>query len=90
VIYIKQSLGRLSALCGCVVAATGSSCGITWLMGGSYKQVAFATHNATAIGSVHPIAGITSRCIKAIICFLSDSVICPRFIFCTKVGNILL
>ena len=26
VIYIKQSLGRLSALCGCVVAATGSSC----------------------------------------------------------------
>lgn len=33
VIYIKQSLGRLSALCGCVVAATGSSCGITWLMG---------------------------------------------------------
>ncbi|MDE5851582.1 MAG: L-serine ammonia-lyase, iron-sulfur-dependent, subunit alpha, partial [Alistipes sp.] len=25
VIYIKQSLGRLSALCGCVVAATGSS-----------------------------------------------------------------
>ena len=39
VIYIKQSLGRLSALCGCVVAATGSSCGITWLMGGSYDQV---------------------------------------------------
>ena len=29
VIYIKQSLGRLSALCGCVVAATGSACGIT-------------------------------------------------------------
>ena len=25
VIYIKQSLGRLSALCGCVVAATGSA-----------------------------------------------------------------
>ena len=42
VIYIKQSLGRLSALCGCVVAATGSSCGITWLMGGNYNQVAFA------------------------------------------------
>lgn len=43
VIYIKQSLGRLSALCGCVVAATGSSCGITWLMGGNYNQVAFAS-----------------------------------------------
>ena len=45
VIYIKQSLGRLSALCGCVVAATGSSCGITWLMGGNYNQVAFAVQN---------------------------------------------
>ena len=44
----KQSLGRLSALCGCVVAATGSSCGITWLMGGSYKQVAFAVQNMIA------------------------------------------
>lgn len=48
VIYIKQSLGRLSALCGCVVAATGSSCGITWLMGGTYEQVAFAVQNMIA------------------------------------------
>ena len=48
VIYIKQSLGRLSALCGCVVAATGSSCGITWLMGGTYDQVACAVQNMIA------------------------------------------
>lgn len=48
VIYIKQSLGRLSALCGCVVAATGSSCGITWLMGGTYEQVAYAVQNMIA------------------------------------------
>ena len=48
VIYIKQSLGRLSALCGCVVAATGSSCGITWLMGGTYEQIAFAVQNMIA------------------------------------------
>lgn len=47
-IYIKQNLGRLSALCGCVVAATGSSCGITYLMGGSYQQVAFAVQNMIA------------------------------------------
>ncbi|WP_099465629.1 L-cysteine desulfidase family protein [Parabacteroides provencensis] len=45
VIYIKQSLGRLSALCGCVVAATGASCGITWLMGGSKIQVSYAIKN---------------------------------------------
>lgn len=48
VIYIKQSLGRLSALCGCVVAATGSSCGITWLMGGDFCQVSFAVQNMIA------------------------------------------
>ena len=47
-IYIKQSLGRLSALCGCVVAATGSSCGITYLMGGKYQQVMYAVQNMIA------------------------------------------
>ena len=48
VIYIKQSLGRLSALCGCVVAAAGSSCGITYLMGGGYDEVAMAVKNMIA------------------------------------------
>ena len=47
-IYIKQNLGKLSALCGCVVAATGSSCGITYLMGGDYQQVSFAVQNMIA------------------------------------------
>ena len=47
-IYIKQSLGRLSALCGCVVASTGSSCGITYLMGGTYDQVAYSVKNMIA------------------------------------------
>lgn len=44
-IYIKQYLGTLSALCGCVVASTGSSCAITYLMGGSYEQIAYAVKN---------------------------------------------
>ena len=48
VIYIKQSLGRLSALCGCVVAATGSACGITRLMGGGYEEVSGAVKNMAA------------------------------------------
>ena len=47
-IYIKLSLGRLSALCGCVVASTGSSCGITYLMGGNYEQVAYSVKNMIA------------------------------------------
>ena len=45
VIYIKQKLGRLSALCGCVVASTGSACGITYLMGGTKEQIGFAVKN---------------------------------------------
>lgn len=44
-IYIKQSLGRLSGLCGAVVAATGSACGITYLMGGTEEQIAFSIKN---------------------------------------------
>lgn len=47
-IYIKQSLGKLSALCGCVVASIGSSCGITYLMGGDYVHVCNAVKNMIA------------------------------------------
>lgn len=47
-IYIKQSLGKLSALCGCVVASIGSSCGITYLMGGDYTRVCHSVKNMIA------------------------------------------
>jgi len=47
-IYIKQSLGKLSALCGCVVASTGSSVGVTWLMGGDYARCCAAVKNMVA------------------------------------------
>ena len=47
-IYIKQSLGTLSALCGCVVASTGSSVGITYLMGGSFEQISASVKNMVA------------------------------------------
>lgn len=47
-IYIKQSLGALSALCGCVVASIGSSVGITYLMGGGYEHVCRSVKNMVA------------------------------------------
>ena len=47
-IYIKQSLGKLSALCGCVVASIGSSCGITYLMGGDYARICASVKNMIA------------------------------------------
>lgn len=47
-IYIKQNLGKLSALCGCVVASIGSSCGITYLMGGDYCRICNSVKNMIA------------------------------------------
>ena len=44
-IHIKGFLGRLSALCGCVIASTGSACGIVFLRGGNYEQVCAAIKN---------------------------------------------
>ena len=44
-IHIKHYLGKLSALCGCVVASTGSACGIVWLQGGGYPEICAAIKN---------------------------------------------
>lgn len=44
-IHIKGYLGKLSGLCGCVVASTGSSCGIVYLEGGGYEQICSAIKN---------------------------------------------
>ena len=44
-IHIKSYLGKLSALCGCVVASTGSSCGIVMLGGGGLKEIGYAVKN---------------------------------------------
>ena len=44
-IHIKSSMDRLSALCGASVAATGASCGIVYLMGGSYEHIEYAIKN---------------------------------------------
>ena len=44
-IHIKGYLGKLSALCGCVIASTGSACGLVYLRGGDYAQVCAAIKN---------------------------------------------
>ena len=50
-IHIKGYLGKLSALCGCVIASTGSACGIVYLQGGTYEQVCAAIKNMVAAWS---------------------------------------
>ena len=44
-IHIKGYLGKLSALCGCVVASTGAACGIVYLKGGGYDEICSAIKN---------------------------------------------
>ncbi|MFW5500999.1 MULTISPECIES: serine dehydratase subunit alpha family protein [unclassified Maridesulfovibrio] len=46
--YVKAQTGRLSAVCGCSVAAgAGATAGITYLMGGTPPQMAGAITNLT-------------------------------------------
>lgn len=47
-IHIKHHLGRLSALCGVVVAAIGAGCGIAYLMGGARKEMSYTIKNMVA------------------------------------------
>ena len=44
-IYVKQGIGRLSALCGIVNASIGVTSAITYLHGGGYDQVTYAVKN---------------------------------------------
>ena len=44
-IHIKGYLGKLSALCGCVIASTGAACGLVYLRGGGYDQICSAIKN---------------------------------------------
>lgn len=44
-IYIKQYIGRLSALCGVVNASIGVGCGFVLLQGGTYTQVCYLIKN---------------------------------------------
>ena len=74
-IYIKQSLGKLSALCGCVVASTGSSCGITYLMGGGYDQVCASVKNMIANLSGMICDGAKPSCTLKLASAVSTSVL---------------
>ena len=44
-IYIKLSLGSLSALCGASISATGACCGIIYLMGAGESKIKLSIQN---------------------------------------------
>ncbi len=76
VIYIKQSLGRLSALCGCVVAATGSACAITYMMGGNFDQICYAVKNMVASLTGMLCDGAKPSCALKVASGVSTAVMC--------------
>ena len=48
-IHVKQYIGKLSALCGCAIAASiGTACGIAYLLGGEYIHMEYAVKNMVA------------------------------------------
>lgn len=47
--YIKEYSGKLSAFCGCAIAAgTGMACGLCLLKGGSVREMTYAINNMAA------------------------------------------
>ena len=87
-IHIKHYLGKLSALCGCVVASTGSSCGIVYLEGGGYEAVCAAIKNMAGnitgmvcdgakVGCAMKVASGVSCAVQSAVLALSGTCIPP-------------
>jgi len=61
-IHLKTGIGRLSAYCGAISAGCGSGAGISYLLGGSFKEVAHTLVNSLAIVSGIVCDGAKASC----------------------------
>lgn len=86
-IHIKGYLGRLSALCGCVVASTGAACGLVWLKGGKYQEICAAIKNMVGnitgmvcdgakVGCAMKVASGVSSAIQSAVLALGGTCVC--------------
>ena len=50
-VHLKSGVGTLSAYCGVVSAGAGAGAGVTYLLGGGFREVAHTVVNALAIDS---------------------------------------
>ncbi len=61
-IHIKSGIGTLSAYCGAVAAGAGAGCGVAYLHGGKYREIAHTLVNALAIDSGLICDGAKASC----------------------------
>lgn len=61
-IFAKHDIGKLSAYCGAVTAATGAGAAITWLQGGDYDAICRTITNALANASGMICDGAKASC----------------------------
>lgn len=61
-LHLKSGIGPLSAYCGVISAGCGAAAGITYLLGGSFRDVAHTIVNAIAINSGVICDGAKASC----------------------------
>ena len=75
-IHIKSYIGRLSALCGAIVAAIGASCAIVYMLGGDLNAINRTIKNMVADVSGMVCDGAKSGCALKISTTVSTAVLC--------------
>lgn len=76
-IHVKEYIGKLSALCGCAIAASiGTACGITYLLGGKYEHMEHAVKNMVADISGLICDGAKAGCALKIATSVSGAIQC--------------
>ena len=61
-LHLKSGIGPLSAYCGAISAGCGAAAGITYLLGGKYREIAHTVVNAIAINSGVICDGAKASC----------------------------
>lgn len=73
-VHIKSGIGRLSAYCGAVCAATGSGCALTYLAGGTLEQIEMTLTNSLATASGMVCDGAKPSCAAKIATCLESAI----------------
>lgn len=74
-IHQKTSIGRLSAFCGATSAGVGAACGIAWLEGGRYREIAHTIVNSLAVISGMVCDGAKASCAAKIATAVSNGIL---------------